>query len=330
MRLTTKVFTVLLVLLFGTALFAGQWVYKPMSINAQKGDVVLSPGEGFIHDMLGLLGCYWSHSGMAIDDGANIRHNTMYVSEVPIEYNYFLGIKTTPKRLNPDRLSNGLPGILTEDIDTTYNVTKSFMASGGAVLKPTATNEAGYRGALNAAAEVMKYLVAYYRVNSYMNIYQLDYVNYLIKGRGNACSGTCWYANYFSGKTMSVATIPPNLVSVCASNMYSSVVNMVRDNAGGFGSFVIDIEGLFGTGADEKVANQIVNTFAFDRSTDTSSYWRSRVGSLTAHANAPDHLLLQNFINPAGANPGVQTESTSYYGQVDPLVITAGYYYWVD
>ena len=41
---------------------------------------------------------------------------------------------------------------------------------------------------------------------------------------------------------------------------------MVRDNAGGFGSFVIDIEGLFGTGADEKIANQIVNTFAFDRS----------------------------------------------------------------
>ncbi len=330
MRLTTKVVTVMLVLLFSTALFAGQWVYKPMSINAKKGDVVLSGGEGFIHDMLALLGCYWSHSGMAVDDGANIRHNTMYVSEIPIEYNYFLWIKTTPKRLNPTRLSNGLPGILTEDIDTTYNVTKNFNAAGGAILKPAAANEAAYRGPLNAAADVMNYLKGYYRVNAYMNMYQLDYVNYFITGRGNHCSGTNWYANYYSGKAMNVASIPPSLVATCSNSLYTSVVNMVRDDAGGFGAFIIDIEGLFGTGADEKVANQIVNTFAFDRSTDTSSYWRSRVGSLTAVANAPDHLLLQSYTNPSSRNPGVQTASSSYYGQVDPLVITAGYYYWVD
>jgi len=156
-----------------------------MSINAQKGDVVLSTSEGFIMDLLAILGCSWSHSGMVVDDGLNIRHNTMYVSDVPIEYNYIWFIKTTPKRLNPDRLSNGLPGILTENIDTTYNTTQNFHAAGGAVLKPTLANESAYRSFLHAAADAMNYLVAYYRINSYINIYQLDYTNKLVKGRGN-------------------------------------------------------------------------------------------------------------------------------------------------
>lgn len=125
---------------------------------------------------------------------------------------------------------------------------------------------------------------------------------------------------------MVVATIPPNLVSQCANSLYTSVKNMVRDEAGGFGAFIIDIEGLFGTGADEKIANQIVNTFGFDRATDTSDYWRSYIGAVTATANAPDHLILSSYTNPSGHNVGVQTTSTSYYGQVEPLVITDGYY----
>jgi len=330
MKCITRFSIVVAILMISSTLFAGQWVYRPMSINAQKGDVILSTGEGFIHDLLSILGCYWSHSGMAVDDGYKIRHNTMYVSEVPIEYNYIWFIKTTPKRLNPDRLANGLPGILTEDIDTTYNSTHNFNAAGGAVLKPKAANESAYRSLLRTAADTLNYLKGYYRVNAYVNMYQLDYVNYLIKGRGNHCSGTCWYANYYSGKAMNVASIPPNLVALCANSLYNSVKAMVRDEAGGFGAFIIDIEGLFGSGADVKIANQIVNTFGFDRSSDTSDYWKSRIGSVSAVANAPDHLLLYNYTNPNGKNPGVQNESVSYYGQVEPLVITNGYYYWVE
>lgn len=320
---------IITLLIFAASSVFAATVWRPASINAKKGDVILSTGPGFIYDLLAILGCYWSHSGMAVDDGFNIRHNTMYVSSIPIEYNYIWFIKTTPKRLNPTKLSNGEPGILTEGIDTTYNTTKNFNAAGGAVLKPTDANEAAYRGYLNAAADKMSYLKGYYRVNAYVNMYQLDNVNYFIQGRGNHCSGTCWYANYYTGKTMLVASIPPTLVSQCSNSLYNSVKNMVNDEAGGFGAFIIDIEALFGTGADEKVANQITNTFGFDRSTDTSSYWRSRVGSLTATANAPDHLLLSSFTNPSGHNVGVQTLATSYYGKVDPLVITAGYYYTV-
>ncbi len=325
MKFLTKVCFIVVVLFASTTVFAA-WVYVPMSINAQKGDIVLSTSPGFIMDLLAILGCYWSHSGMAVDNGYNIRHNTMYVSQIPIEYNYIWFIKTTPKRLDPTRLSNGLPGILTEDIDTAYNTTLNFHAAGGAILKPTAANEALYRQYLISAADVFNYLKAYYRVNAYVNMYQLDYANYYITGRGNHCSGTCWYANYFAGKTMAVATIPPALVTQCANSLYTSVKNMVRDEAGGFGAFIIDIEGLFGTGADEKIANQIVNTFGFDRSADTSSYWRNYINQVTATANAPDHLLLSSYTNPSGYNAGVQTISTSYYGQVEPLVITDGYY----
>jgi hypothetical protein len=279
-------------------------------------------------DMLSLFGCNWSHTGMAIDDGINIRHNTMYMSEIPIEYNKFLGIKTTPKRLNPDRLSNGLPGILTEDIDTTYNSTQNFHASGGVVLKPTDADEAANRSYLNLAADKYIAIGAYYRVNSYVNLYQLDYSPNYIKGRGNACSGTCWYANYFAGKQMQVAYIPSSVTTQCAEAMFSSIKNMVDDQAGSFGAFIISIGNFFGTGADERIANQVVNTFAFDHSTDTSSYWRGRVPA--ANAVAPDHLILSSYTNPKGNNVGVQTTASSYYTKVEPLVITNGYYYWVD
>jgi hypothetical protein len=327
-----KLLLILVVVLFTSSAFAGYWAYRPMSINAKKGDVIVSTSPGFIMDLLAILGCYWSHSGMAVDDGYTIRHNTMYVSDVPIEYNYiFFGlIKTTPKRMNPTKLSNGEPGILSENIDTAYNTTHNFAAAGGAILKPTDALESGYRGALNAAADKFNYLKAYYRVNAYVKMFQLDYVNYYKTGRGNHCSGTCWYANYYAGKYMNVASIPPSLVSQCANVLYNSVINMVRDEAGGFGSFIIDIEGLFGTGADQAIANQICNTFGFDRSSDTTSYWRSRIGSVTATANAPDHLLMSSYKNPAGHNPGVQTASSSYYGKVDPLVVSGGYYYWVE
>lgn len=331
MKKYIKIVCVCVILLFASSAFAGQWVWKPMSINGKKGDIVITTGEGFIMDLLSMLGAYYSHCGMLIDDGYTIRHNTMYANEIPIEYNYIWFIKTTPKRLNPFKLSNGMPGIITEDINTAYNGNPDhvmFKAAGGAVVKPVDALESAYRGYLNAAANVITNLAAYYRVNAYVNMFQLDNVNYYIAGRGNHCSGTVWHANYFAGKPMNVAYIPVNITAVCAESLYTSIINMVRDDAGGFGSFILDLEGFFGTGGDERIANQICNTFAFDRSTDTSSYWRGRVPAATA--NAPDHNLMSTYTNPAGHNMGVQTETSSYYGKVEPLVITNGYYYWVE
>ncbi|MBP8988210.1 MAG: hypothetical protein KBG92_10410, partial [Spirochaetes bacterium] len=60
MKLFTKVCLVLVLLFTSSTIFA-EWVYVPMSINANKGDVVLSTSPGFIMDLLAILGCYWSH-----------------------------------------------------------------------------------------------------------------------------------------------------------------------------------------------------------------------------------------------------------------------------
>lgn len=318
------------IILISTFAEAGQWVYRPMSINGKKGDLVMSRHDGQIADLVSVLGCYWSHVGMLVDNGYTIRHNTMYIEEVPIEYNLLFGfIKTTPKRMNPERLSNGLPGIISEGIDEAYNGKMArFSAGGGAVLKPASASEPFYRSSLTAATDKMNYIKGYYRQASYINMFQQDYTNQLISGRGSHCSGAVWYANYFAGKRMNVAVIDKYLTGVCAEVLYNSTYNMIRDEAGWFGRRVIGVEKIIGSGADERISNQICNTFGFDRSADTTSYWRGKVPQ--GIGNAPDHLLLTAYKNPSGKNPGVQTESSSFYGSVEPLQITNGYWFYVE
>jgi hypothetical protein len=320
MKSILKIACILIVVFFAGALIS-EPVWVPAKINGQKGDIVLSPGTPgeMISDLIAIIGCYWSHSGMVIDNGETIRHNTMYMSEIE-QLKDGCGI---PYMLDPDGLSNGLPGILSEDVDTAYNGENpdggtNFKLAGGVLLMPTDANEAAYRQYLELAADKLIYVVGYYRVNAYADMFQLEYLNYLVKGVGNHCSGTCWYANYFAGKEMNVATIPPYLVDQCANSLYESVKQEVEDQVGCGAIFAPDVA--------EDIANQVTNTFGFDRSDDTSDYWRSYVGTLTAHANAPDHLLLNSFTNPLGQNPGVQTEDSSYYGKVVPIEYTDGYY----
>ncbi len=295
-------------------------VWVPAKVNGKKGDVVLSPGtQGeMISDLLSILGVYFSHCGMLIDDGETIRHNTMYIDEIP-QLKDGCGI---PYMLDPDGISNGLPGILSEDVETAFfredTEHLSFKLSGGAIVSPSDGNEASYRQYLELAGDKMAYMKGYYRVNCYMDMFQMQYLNYLVKGVGNHCSGTVWYANHFAGKTMNVAEIPPALVDACANSLFESLKKEVEDQVGCGSIFAPDVA--------EDIANQVVNTFGFDKSDDTSDYWRSHIGGLTAHANAPDHNLLSSYVNPGGLSPGVQTESSSYYGKVSPIEYTDGYY----
>ncbi|MCP4132748.1 MAG: hypothetical protein GY754_17415 [bacterium] len=319
MRLCVKIAVLMMIILFsGTLMSATVWV--PPKINGLKGDIVLSPGTpgGTIADLLAIFGNYWSHSGLLIDDGYTIRHNTMYIEEIPQDKNG-CGI---PYRLDPDGMSNGLPGIISEDVDTTYNNStdykRAFKLSGGVIVSPTDANESAYRGYLELAADKMIFLQGYYRVNAYVDMMQLDDVDYLIKGRGNHCSGTIWYAHYFTGKTMNVATIPSSVVSLCAQTLYDSIKEMVDEEVG--------CGAIFAPNVADDIANQVTNTFGFDRSSDLSDYWRGYIDSVTAYANAPDHLLLSSFTNPNGENVGVQTSSSSYFGKVTPIEWTDGYY----
>jgi hypothetical protein len=317
MRKFYKLLAVCIILVFASTVYGA--VYVPTRINGLKGDIVLSPnGSGPLSGLFQVLHSYWSHSGMLVNDGYNIRHNTM---DFPAYNKTWIGCPTS---LKSDPLSNGVPGMLTETINNAYNVTHNFTAGGGVVLKPTAALEASYRPLLNAVANKMAYMDAYYRPYGYANFFQMDDSNVRVKGRGGHCSGTNWFANYFSGKTMALPYHSSQTVYDAAVQLYNGVRNAALDELGWCGKL------FCGSGCADKMANQVVNTFGFDRATDTSSYWRSRLngptGYVTTVAPAPDNLLMASYRNPAGYYPGVQTASSSYYGAVEGLMFIDGYY----
>ncbi len=317
MRKFYKLLAICVILVFASTVYGA--VYVPTRINGLKGDIVLSPnGSGPLSGLFQVLHSYWSHSGMLVNDGYNIRHNTM---SFPAYNKTWIGC---PTDLKSDPLSNGVPGMLTETINNAYNVTNNFTAGGGVVLKPTAALEASYRPLLNAVANKMAYMDAYYRPYGYSNFFQMDNSNVRVKGRGGHCSGTNWFANYFSGKTMALPYHSSQTVYDAAVQLYNGVRNAVLDELGWCGKL------FCGTGCADKMANQVVNTFGFDRATDTSNYWRTRLngptGYVTTVAPAPDNLLMASYRNPIGYYPGVQTASSSYYGAVEGLMFIDGYY----
>ena len=320
MKKVVKALILIGVITFTASIMANP-VWVPPKINGKKGDIVLSPGApgGMISDLLAILGVYYSHCGMLVDDGLKIRHNTMYIDEIT-QIKNGCGI---PYKLKAEELSNGLPGILTESVHMAFHNPnkdhRGFKLAGGAIVAPKEEYEDAYRPNLHLAADKMKYMKGYYRVNAYMDMYQMKYQNYLQKGVGNHCSGTVWYANYYAGQTMNVATISPELVEDCAYNLYDSVKKSVEEEVG--------CGKIFAPNTAKNIANQVVNAFGFDRADDTSDYWRKHASSVPpAHANAPDHLLLSSFTNKLGKNPGQQSEATSWYGRVYPIKYTDGYW----
>lgn len=152
-----------------------------MSINGQKGDIVLSAEKGMIEDVIKAVSGYWEHVGMIVDDGKTIRHNTRYADNIEIDYNYvkvlWWKVKTLPKRFNPDSLANGLPGIISEDIDTAFHGQRArFHVLNGIVVKPGVENESLYRDQLIDAADKMIELDGYYRIGAYSDMFQLPYI----------------------------------------------------------------------------------------------------------------------------------------------------------
>jgi hypothetical protein len=152
----------------------------------------------------------------------------------------------------------------------------------------------------------------------------MDNSNVRVNGRGGHCSGTNWFANYFAGKQMNLPFHSSQTVYDAAVQLYNGVRSAALEELGWCGKL------FCGSGCADKMANQVVNTFGFDRATDTSSYWRTRLNGPTAYltsvAPAPDNLLLANYRNPAGYYPGAQTADSSYYGAVEGLMFIDGYY----
>lgn len=316
--------------------FASKWVWVPSKINANRGDAVLSADpDGAIGVLLGSIHQTWTHSGMVTDSGYTIRHNTMYMENVEVIYNTFLGINTTPKSLNGTQLRDGNPGIITESTANAYGADgihsflygtstggTQYTSAGGVVLKPKV--DSTWRTTLNTAASKMEYVNAYYRVYAYTVMAGLPYQNYKQADKGNHCSGTIWHSVGWAGAPLNSVYYSPTLRQSGASVLYNSIVSAVSDDAGWFGNIII---GLFDSGAKARVANQVVNCFAFNDCWNTNNRWSSGVGS--GQAVSPDNLLPTGYANTQGYYWGYQ-DPNGPYGKVDPLSYVGGYWKQVE
>jgi len=316
-------------------LFAGHWVWVPAGINATKGDIVLSAeGEGVIGALLGSLNQTWTHTGMAMDNGYTIRHNTMYMENVEVIYNSFWGIKTTPKYLNGSQLQSGQPGIITESVSNAYGAdgTVSFVMytyrdgqvinNNALVLKPR--SESAWRSRLHTAAAKMAWMNAYYNVYAYSNHYDFTYSSSKVTSRGHHCSGTVWWANVKAGNSMLTTWYSSSLRQSGAAVLHSGIRQSVADDAGWFGNIILS---LFDSGAKDRIANQVVNCFAFDDCWNTNSRWRNGVGSGTAVS--PDNLLPTGYANVQGYYWGNQ-DPNGPTGMPVPMAYYGGYWKYFD
>ncbi len=254
------------------------WI-EPYTVNAAKGDMLLtgSPNGMIGETMAAGFGGYWSHTGMMIDDGYNIRHNSFDVNDLRLNTNW-LGVPTS---VNSDDLEHGQPGLKTQ--------TTQWVGSTDVVVKPTDVNEAAYRPLLEDVADKTIWLEDYYRIHSYINSSVVDWIdqfnnsNTLTSHKGGHCSGQIWYGNYLLGKEMNVYYGTTDQVDAGALALYQSLYEMILEEVeeqGGFWGSAFDWLGIIDyESVAKKIANQVTNAFGLDVYNDTSDTWRSAIPS---------------------------------------------------
>jgi hypothetical protein len=257
---------------------------------------------------------------MMIDNGYNIRHNTLDIDKLRLNKNW-LGVPTS---VNAYDLENGLPGLITQKTQ--------WCGSTDVVLKPTSENESAYRPLLDAVAEKHKWLAEYYRIHSYINSSVAEWISQFNNStiptdhKGGHCSGQIWYANYLMDKTMNVFYADTDMVDAGAfalyDGLYALILEKVKAEAGFWGNIGIVNSGSVAT----KIANQVTNAFGLDVYNDTNATWRKYEGKMVTYSVAPDHLILSSMTNPNGIHTGIQTASSSYYCKMENTIKGGGYY----
>ncbi len=80
--------------------------------------------------------------------------------------------------------------------------------------------------------------------------------------------------------------------------------------------------------APTKLANQIINTFLFNRYDDLTDYWREHLDETLGSATvSPDNLLMVGMPSPNNTFNGVQTANSSFYDAIEDYKNNGGYYY---
>ncbi|MCP4136084.1 MAG: beta/gamma crystallin family protein [bacterium] len=329
---TQKFCMVLLFVCLMTGNLFSEIIYVPVTLaNAKKGDTLLQgSSSGMIGEVLSAaFGGYWGHSGMMIDDGETIRHNTLDIDQMALITNW-LGV---PTMIEPNDVENGPPGMVSDTVDDSYKGLTGWPLgrSTDVILSPDDDSESVYRPLLEEIADTFIYLEQYYRLHSYINeteevfFDQFNNTDYLVSGKGGNCSGTILFAHYLNGLDMNIFYAPPEMINEGAftlyDNLYDIILDAVKDAAGTFGGIFVDEEAVA-----EKIANQVVNAFGLDVYNDTSDTWRAFEDEIHTYATAPDHLVLNSMMNPAGTYPGIQTTETSYYGKMETHAYSGGYF----
>jgi len=286
-------------------------------INAKKGDVVLTSNYPLTYQFLKIIGGYWGHCGMVMDDeGTIIRHCNIHMDVVKMDWHSVLGVKIFPKGFVPESLSNGLPGFITQTIDEAFFSKKpDFFIKDGYILRPLEKNEEIYRPYLHEIADKMAQIDGYYRISSLIELNQQDDSIQRQKNRGTMCSGAIYFAHKFCGKEMNLAEISVDKIKQAAESLYNYLWTIAEEQYGVIGSSLLKISDL-----GRKMGNQVLNTYIADRSSDYTDWWKKNI--ISTLTIAPDHLLPSGVQNPDGNAIGVQDENSSYYGEIIPIKIS--------
>lgn len=290
-----------------------EWVPRRV-VNADDGDVGIVPIDGRGSDVVATvtqaIGQLHRHAVMYYGDGAYTRHDTMYmsdgedgsVSDAGGDYVDVLQPLVGKVRLDPDDLTNGLPGAISQTIDDTY--ARGRLADTGLVLKPelrivfdrfgnltyTEPNRAAFERAVTAARSTS----AYYKLSDYTDMDSMSRTWSSSRTgdlRGSHCSG--YVTNFFRAEGLPIAdvTYPEALRQDVAEVLFDEVRDQCRAQTNAWADFLAGIS--LHWNACSNVANQVVNCFADRGCDDTSNDWRDGVGP--GAAVSPDNLLPDSF-----------------------------------
>jgi hypothetical protein len=330
---------------------AAKWYWVPSRItNGSEGRTLLTstPG-GLIGTLLGSLGQYWSHSGMFIDAGYNIRHNTADPNKIKI-VNDSIGL---PHHLNGATLLSMQPGLITQRTDVAFGASGppefnffDYDDSTGLQTNRNAAvllrrNTASIGGSIyyTGAARKMVEYEAYYSLYSFTDIWTTEpdptdpsHIHVAADlNRKNMCSGTIAWA-LFSGGGFDTwplhytAEIRDGAAPILYQLVYSALGKKVPGtNIPFLGSILLALV----SGTRERIANQVVNCMAFNDCYNTGSRWRNGVGA--GDSLSPDNLTPVGFVNPHGVAWGISgwdpgNTWTQWYDSVEPVTYSGGFW----
>lgn len=239
-----------------------------------------------------------------------------------------------PVGLNSVKLSNLKPGMQTLTGDELIKKSKKTDRNFARLTTRTEAN----KEILANIAEEMKKLDGYYILHAYVKMLNYEPVSVLnpdavanVIGTGSHCSGAVWWAAHNAGIDLNIGVDDDTeLISMLAEAMFTNLAALIKkkiedevdekadeklDESPALGWAIRQVRDkakrhlIHNEKMHEKMANQVINTFLFNKSEDQTDYWRVHVSEVVREAMSPDQLLMVGIPNPDGNFTGIQTYS---------------------